>query len=81
MGRDADGTLHFFEVKYGPSARLTPNQKVALPILEKNLNLLPSQRTLEIIPRGAKAAGIDYHGFKVGVPYKGNYRIDMIRFE
>lgn len=82
VGRDSDGILHFFEVKYGPHARLTPNQKIAIPNLENNLKTFPSQRTLQIIPRGKNA--MDIPEFKIlvptGQPFTGNYRVTIKRY-
>lgn len=60
---EKDRILHLFEVKNGPTARMTPNQKINIPIMQK--------QTPPFIPIGNNAKSITY--FNIGQPYTGNY--------
>ena len=60
-----DGLLHLFEVKNGPSARFTPNQKINLPKLMMNHS--------QFIPRGFNASRVPQFKPIIGKPYIGNY--------
>lgn len=60
---EKDGTLYLFEVKNGPTARMTPNQKINIPIMRK--------QTPPFIPIGENAKSIKY--FKIGQPYTDKY--------
>ena len=62
---EKDGVLHLFEVKNGPHARLTTNQKI-------NINKMMRFKS-SFIPRGKNASFVTYPGFNVGQAYRGNY--------
>ena len=47
---EKDGLLHLFEVKNGPTARMTPNQKINIPIMQK--------QTPPFIPIGNNAKNV-----------------------
>ena len=66
---EKDGIIHFFEVKNGPKAPPTINQRINIPkLMTKEANF---------IPVGNNAADIKY--LKINVlnktPYKGNFKI------
>lgn len=60
---EKDRIPHLFEVKNGPTARMTPNQKINISIMQK--------QTPPFIPIGHNAISINY--FNIGQPYTGNY--------
>lgn len=60
---EKDRIPHLFEVKNGPTARMTPNQKINIPIMQK--------QTPPFIPIGNNAISINY--FNIGQPYTGKY--------
>ena len=60
---EKDRIPHLFEVKNGPTARMTPNQKINISIMQK--------QTPPFIPIGNNAISINY--FIIGQPYTGNY--------
>lgn len=61
---EKDGMLHLFEVKNGPHAGMTNNQKINIPKLQQNY---------KFIPRGNNASAVQ--GFTSGKIYDGNYVI------
>ena len=61
---EKNGQLYLYEVKNGPKAGFTPNQKIVYPKIQEGS---------QFIPRGENASHIQFKGFKVGVPYKGNF--------
>ena len=85
IGRDSNGVLQFFEVKNGPYARFTPNQKIVLPqmIESKGVMKFPhSTPSLEIIPFGKNASQIiEFQNIIPSQqPYIGNYGINIIHY-
>ena len=62
---EKDGTLHLFEVKNGPTARMTPNQKINIPIMQK--------QTPPFIPIGDNAKKVPAFNNLVGGKYIGKY--------
>ena len=60
---EKDRIPHLFEVKNGPTARMTPNQKINISIMQK--------QTPPFIPIGNNAISINY--FIIGQPYTGKY--------
>ena len=67
--------LYIIEVKNGPKAGLTNNQKIVYPKLE-------SGKT-PFIPRGENATKIPQFRILVpsGSPYTGNYKFLMIKYK
>jgi hypothetical protein len=70
VAADFNGEIHLIEVKNGPSAGFTPNQKIAYPQMQGDM------RT-PIIPRGANAAQIPQ--WQVGQPTT-SYMLKIIRY-
>ena len=64
MTVDSKGNIKFIEVKNGPNARLTPNQKK----LQDALN-----NGEDVIPRGKNAAKA---GLKPGEPVGAEFQVD-----
>ena len=62
---EKDGLLHLFEVKNGPTARMTPNQKINIPIMQK--------QTPPFIPIGNNAKNVPAFNNLVGGKYTGKY--------
>ena len=54
---EKDRIPHLFEVKNGPTARMTPNQKINIPIMQK--------QTPPFIPIGHNAISINYFRFSL----------------
>lgn len=61
---EKDGVLHLFEVKNGPHAGMTTNQKINIPKLQQNY---------KFIPRGNNASAVQ--GFTPGKIYDRDYVI------
>ena len=63
---EKDGLLHLFEVKNGPTARMTPNQKINIPIMQK--------QTPPFIPIGNNAKNVPAFNNLVG----GNILVNIL---
>lgn len=62
---EKNGLLHLFEVKNGPTARMTPNQKINIPIMQK--------QTPPFVPVGNNAKNVPAFNNLVGGKYTGKY--------
>lgn len=69
VGYDKDGTLHLFEIKNGPYAKLTYNQSLVVPKL---------QQGAAFIPYGKNAIRA---GLPVKIPYTGDYNFKFIQYK
>ena len=64
-----DGMIHIYEVKNGPYAKFTKNQKIAIPkLIEQHLPITPYGRNASNVP-AFKSLIID------NKPYTGNYKV------
>ena len=68
VGYDELGNLQLFEIKYGPYARPTPNQKIVIRKLQQGVSF---------IPYGKNATQIH---LSIGVPYMGKYKFNYIHY-
>ena len=69
LSAEIDDKLYLYEVKNGPKAGFTPNQKIAYPLMKQKF---------PIIPRGGNASTIDI--WKVGESFF-NYEFEKIIYK
>lgn len=72
MAAKINNEVHFIEVKNGPSAGFTPNQKIAYPQMTDGVRI-------PVIPRGTNAIPLGRYGMPVGQPTTG-YRFRTIKY-
>ena len=69
-----DNVLHFYEVKNGPYARMTPNQAINIPKLQQGASFIPvGKNAAEIIKLKPFVL--------TKSPYNGNYAVHYIHYE
>ena len=81
VGYDKNGVLSLFEVKNGPKASFTKNQKIIWPQIENNSSFFnPSSNSMQFIPVGTNAAKFnELLPFEIArKPYTGNFNATII---
>lgn len=81
VGYDKNGVLSLFEVKNGPKASFTKNQKIIWPQIENNSSFFnPSSNSMQFIPVGTNAAKFnELLPFEIArKPFTGNFNATII---